>query len=98
MALAASIIAVVAVGGVAHVFFYDQTQLALMKFFRDVSRSKAHARLHGRSAALAMVLTGTEELLPIPAVAEDGISLTAEELKKFDGTNGSPLYLGIMGR
>ena len=34
------ITAAVAVGGVAHFFFYDQTQLALMKFFRDVSRAK----------------------------------------------------------
>jgi hypothetical protein len=45
-----------------------------------------------------MVLTGTEELLPIAEVAEDGLALSAEELKKFDGTDGSPLYLAIMGR
>lgn len=38
-----------------------------LQFFRDVSRSKAHARLHGDASALSIVtvLTGQEELLPL---------------------------------
>lgn len=31
-------------------------------------------------------------------VAEDGLAITAEELRAFDGTDGAPLYLAIMGR
>eukprot|EP00037_Helgoeca_nana_P004661 m.47294 g.47294 ORF g.47294 m.47294 type:complete len:268 (+) comp15589_c0_seq2:247-1050(+) len=97
--LASLVLIAAVVAAVAYYFYFEETQLFLMRFFRDLARSKAHARLHGgQSHAMLAVLTGSEDLLPIPEVAEGGLSLTAEELGSFNGVDGTPLYLGIMGR
>eukprot|EP00039_Didymoeca_costata_P020562 m.341676 g.341676 ORF g.341676 m.341676 type:complete len:467 (+) comp20340_c0_seq1:83-1483(+) len=81
-----------------YTIYYNETQLFLMRFFRDLSRSKAHARLHGNNNALMMMLAGKEEILPLKESNEDGYRMTLEELAKFNGEDDSPLYLAILGR
>jgi predicted heme/steroid binding protein len=86
-------------GALAHTFYYDETQLVLMRVFRDLSRYKTQARLYGGSNALMIaVMTGTEEKLVIPETTDDGMKFTLEELNHFDGIGGVPIYLAIMGR
>lgn len=76
---------------------------AAMRFFRDVSRSKARRRLHGNKHALIPILLGVEEPY-VPKSAEDldaeeSLTLTREELAEYDGfEEGTPLYLSISGR
>ena len=62
----------------------------LMRFFRDLSRSKAHARLHGDASGLSVVnvLAGQEELLPLKDPEDDGMYMSPEQLKEFNGENG----------
>lgn len=81
-----------------YVFFYEDSQLFLMRFFRNLSRAKTRARLYGDNNALVAVMTGYEEQLAIPEAEEDGMRFTLEELAEYDGVAGSPIYLGIMGR
>jgi predicted heme/steroid binding protein len=74
----------------------------LMRFFRDVARSKARRRLYGNKHALIPLLLGNEVPLPIKTRddmnAEETLTLTMEELADYDGLDGGPLYLGIKGR
>lgn len=94
-------VAVLAVGGFGLKHFYEEeTNMFLMRFFRDLSRSKAHARLHGDASGLSVVnvLAGQEELLPLKDPEDDGMYMSPEQLKEFNGENGAPIYLAIMGR
>jgi predicted heme/steroid binding protein len=74
----------------------------LMRFFRDVARSKARKRLYGNKHALIPMLWGNEVPLPIKTRddfnAEELLTLTSEELSEYTGEDGGPLYLGIKGR
>eukprot|EP00854_Cymbomonas_tetramitiformis_P021336 gene21336-25642_t len=70
----------------------------MMRFFRDLSRSKARARLHSNEHALIPILLRQEELLPIRDPEDDVTTFTLEELATFNGENGTPLYLAIQGR
>lgn len=42
---------------------HPSTQLFFMRFFRDVARARAHARLHGNAQALQVMLGDDEVLL-----------------------------------
>jgi predicted heme/steroid binding protein len=74
----------------------------LMRFFRDVARSKARKRLYGNKYALIPMMLGNEVPLPIKTRddmnAEELLTLTSEELSEYTGEDGGPLYLGIKGR
>lgn len=59
--------AVVAVGS-SFAYNHPSTQLFFMRFFRDVARARAHARLHGNAYAL-QVLMGEDEVLLSAATA-----------------------------
>lgn len=93
-----AIVLLVSVLGALHYIYYEESQLVLMRFFRDLSRSKAHKRLHGNDHGLVTILRGQEELLPIKEIEDDGLRMSLEDLTKFNGEEGSPLYLAIMGR
>jgi len=84
--------------------------LRLMRFFRDVSRSKARRRLYGGNdhALMSMVL-GREEMLfnktedEMKRLMEGAFTMTREELAWYDGgedENGEvmPLYISVSGR
>ena len=72
-----------------------------MRFFRDLSRSKARRRLHTESSLVTLMM-GNEEILTVRDHDESGdgtaFTLTLEELAEKDGENGRPLYLSIRGR
>lgn len=74
--------------------------LFFMKFFRNLSRSKARARLHNNKYAMIPVMLGIEEPIKIKddIDAENALTITREELEEMDGYDGSPLYLSIKGR
>lgn len=73
--------------------------LLLMKFFRNLSRSKARARLHDNKYAIIPVMLGIEETMTIEdREAESQMTITREELEDMDGFDGAPLYLSIKGR
>jgi len=71
-----------------------------MKFFRNLSRSKARARLHGNKYAMIPVMLGIEESMKIKddIDAENGMTITREQLEEMDGFDGAPLYLSINRR
>lgn len=71
-----------------------------MKFFRNLSRSKARARLHGNKYAMIPVMLGIEEPMKIKDDfdAENDMTITREQLEDMDGYDGAPLYLSIRGR
>ena len=71
-----------------------------MKFFRNLSRSKARARLHNNKYAMIPVMLGIEEPIKIKddIDAEDRMTITREQLEEMDGFDGAPLYLSIKGR
>ena len=71
-----------------------------MKFFRNLSRSKARARLYNNKYAMIPVMLGIEEPIKIQddIDAEDRMTITREELEEMDGFDGTPLYLAIKGR
>jgi len=71
-----------------------------MKFFRNLARSKARARLHGNKYAMIPVMLGIEEPIKIKddIDAEDRMTITREQLEEMDGFDGAPLYLSIKGR
>jgi len=74
----------------------------LMRLFRDLSRSKAHARLHNSSSALLplTVMLGREEPLHIPEPDDATPVFSSEELAFYRGVIEplAPLYLSIRGR
>jgi predicted heme/steroid binding protein len=74
----------------------------LMRFFRDLSRSKARKRLYGNQHALIPMLLGREEFILNKTAddkyAEDALTMTAEELASFNGEDDGPLYICITGR
>ncbi|KAL3821752.1 hypothetical protein ACHAXA_000251 [Cyclostephanos tholiformis] len=74
--------------------------LFLMKFFRNLSRSKARARLHGNKLAMIPVMLGIEEPMKIKddVDAENAMTITRDQLEEMDGHDGAPLYLSIRGR
>jgi predicted heme/steroid binding protein len=75
--------------------------LFFMKFFRNLSRSKARARLHGNKFAMIPVMLGIEEPMKIEdddMYAENAMTVTREQLEGMDGFDGAPLYLSIRGR
>lgn len=91
--------ALLVLGGLGcYTCYYEESQLVLMRFFRDLSRAKAHARLHGDSNALMTMLTRNDEVLPLKEDEDEGMRFTAEDLAKFNGEDGAPIYLAIMGR
>mmetsp|Transcript_29599 Transcript_29599/g.62215 ORF Transcript_29599/g.62215 Transcript_29599/m.62215 type:complete len:224 (-) Transcript_29599:47-718(-) len=100
MPLPAWMVSTIAVG-VTGVFLarVDYTMF-FMKFFRDLSRSKARARLHGNKYALIPVMLGIEEPIKIQddIDAENRMTVTREQLEEMDGYDGAPLYLSIKGR
>ena len=71
-----------------------------MRFFRDLSRSKARARLHNNKYAMIPVMLGIEEPIKIQddINAENTMTITREQLEEMDGFDGAPLYLAIKGR
>lgn len=71
-----------------------------MKFFRNLSRSKARARLHNNKYAIIPVMLGIEEPIKIKddIDAEDRMTITREQLEEMDGYDDAPLYLSIKGR
>jgi len=75
-------------------------ELVLMRFFRDLSRHKSRGRLfssEGSLTSLSYLITGNEDLLDVYAEG-DGLMMTPEELSQFDGSDGRPIYLSILGR
>ena len=80
------------------------TRIVAMRFFSDLSRSKARRRLHGNKHALVPILFGMEEPIKLKEKTEtdleieDALTLTSEELASYNGKEGSPLYLAIDGR
>jgi predicted heme/steroid binding protein len=73
----------------------------LMKFFRNLSRSKARARLNGNKFAMIPVMLGLEEPLTFTDYdqeTESGMTVTREQLAEMDGFDGAPLYLSIKRR
>ncbi|EDQ92336.1 uncharacterized protein MONBRDRAFT_4813 [Monosiga brevicollis MX1] len=76
---------------------HPQVQLALMRFFRDVSRAKAHARLYGRDNALAVML-GQEELAASTWSEVPDTSFNEEDLQWLNGAESRPVYLALAGR
>ena len=74
--------------------------LFFMKFFRNLSRSKARARLHGNKLAIIPVMLGIEKPMKIKddIDAENVMTITREQLEEMDGFDGAPLYLSIRGR
>ena len=75
--------------------------LFFMKFFRNLSRSKARARLHGNKFAMIPVMLGIESPMKFKdddMYAEDVMTVTREQLGEMDGFDGAPLYLSIRGR
>ncbi len=76
----------------------DRLNLAMMRFFRDLSRFKARKRLYGNSAALIPLLMGKEEPIDFASLHGDGFTMTLAELKEFDGrTESTPVYLAVQG-
>lgn len=77
-------------------------RLLAMRFFRDLSRSKARKRLHGNKHALVPMLLGMEKPYIMKTESdleiEESMTLTIEELSAYNGKDGSPLYLSISGR
>jgi predicted heme/steroid binding protein len=71
-----------------------------MKFFRNLSRSKARARLYNNKYAMIPVMLGIEEPIKIKddIDAENAMHITREQLEEMDGYDGAPLYLSIKGR
>lgn len=71
-----------------------------MKFFRNLSRSKARARLYNNKYAMIPVMLGIEEPIKIKddIDAENAMHITREQLEEMDGFDGAPLYLSIKGR
>jgi predicted heme/steroid binding protein len=73
----------------------------LMRFFRDLSRSKARRRLHTESSLVTLMM-GNEELLTVRDHEDSGdgtsFTMTAEELSEMNGEDGKPLYLAIRSR
>ena len=74
--------------------------LFFMKFFRNISRSKARARLHNNKFAMIPVMLGIEEPMKIKddVDAENVMTITRDQLEEMDGYDGAPLYLSIRGR
>ena len=74
--------------------------MVFMKFFRDLSRSKARKRLHGNKFALVPMMLGIEKPIKIQddIDAENQMTITREQLEEMDGFDGAPLYLSIKGR
>lgn len=74
--------------------------LFFMKFFRNLSRSKARARLYNNKYAMIPVMLGIEEPIKIKddIDAENAMHITREQLEEMDGYDGAPLYLSIKGR
>eukprot|EP00525_Craspedostauros_australis_P001836 CAMPEP_0198117500 /NCGR_PEP_ID=MMETSP1442-20131203/18316_1 /TAXON_ID= /ORGANISM="Craspedostauros australis, Strain CCMP3328" /LENGTH=275 /DNA_ID=CAMNT_0043775561 /DNA_START=111 /DNA_END=938 /DNA_ORIENTATION=- len=80
---------------------YVDINTVMMRFFRDVARSKARKRLYGDNQhALMPMLLGQEELLDIHSMDDaDAITMTREELQYYRGQEeGRPIYLSIEGR
>lgn len=70
-----------------------------MRFFRDLSRAKARARLNNPQAGLVPLLLGQEEPLEVQEPPEDALLFTLEELADFDGSvPGVPLYIAVQVR
>jgi predicted heme/steroid binding protein len=73
-------------------------RLWLMRFFRDVSRARARRNLHGEGSIIPYLM-GTDTVMEVMDDGEDGVWLTEDELKDFDGRDeNTPLYLSIKNR
>ena len=80
--------------------------IVLMRFFRDLARSKARKRLYGNQHALLIpMLLGTEDFILNKTdddkfAEKDALTMTATELATYTGEDDddSPLYICISGR
>jgi hypothetical protein len=73
-----------------------------MKFFRDLSRSKARRRLHRNDAALVPMILGRDQPISIDElfkdIKSDGFTMTASQLSEMNGINpNTPIYLAVKG-
>uniref|UniRef100_A0A7S2WGT6 Cytochrome b5 heme-binding domain-containing protein n=1 Tax=Mucochytrium quahogii TaxID=96639 RepID=A0A7S2WGT6_9STRA len=62
---------------------------------------KSRKRLFGQDGGLVKlsdIIMGKEKLIDIETDNDGEFRMTAEELAEFDGTDGGPIYLAIMGR
>lgn len=85
-------------GGLSTYWLHRHGRLALMKFFRNLSRHKARKRLYGNQAALIPLLLGKEETLKIDD-EDDGHVMTIEQLASMNGAqDNTPLYIAVKGR
>ena len=83
--------------GAGYLYRRPATQHFFMRFFRDLSRAKAHRRLHGDMYGLT-VFASMDEPLQLLELRDDGLRFTREELATFDGQEGRPTYICIRGR
>lgn len=74
--------------------------LFFMRFFRDLARGKARARLYNNPYAVIPVILGVEQPMKFKddIDAEDRMTITREELEEYDGFEGAPLYLAVKKR
>ena len=74
----------------------EAVNVLFMRFFRDLSRAKARARLNNPQSGLVPLLLGQEEPMEVQEPPEDALLFTLEELADFDGSvPGVPLYIAV---
>ena len=86
----------------ATIFSWKKINLTLMRFFRDLSRSKARRRLHRNDAALVPMILGKDNPMTAEELLADTkgetATMTLSELAEMDGrTPTTPIYVSIKG-
>ena len=69
-----------------------------MRFFRDVSRARSHARLYGNEAALTVFTSDDVDALRASLTEPPNVVFSPEELSQLDGSEGKPIYMSVSGR
>eukprot|EP00045_Choanoeca_perplexa_P004804 m.40731 g.40731 ORF g.40731 m.40731 type:complete len:410 (+) comp12776_c0_seq1:222-1451(+) len=77
---------------------HPTVQVTLMRFFRDVSRARSHARLYGNEAALSVFTSDDVTQLRQTLSEAPNVIFSPEELAQLDGSEGKPIYLSVAGR